>query len=142
MKGCPVHPEFDSIYIGFSRDGYSWTKPPAGMPLPFRGVELSPAKRGPFLSMAPAQKVGKDPDPASQQWNYGAVQSVTGGVVLPNDNASVSMMLTYAGGQSGYGTMGISPGCSDQYASNYDCQWIDITDLPDGDYWLTVSGSE
>ena len=40
------------------------------------------------------------------------------------------------------GNMGISPGCSDQYASNYDCQWIDITDLPDGDYWLTVSGSE
>ena len=37
---------------------------------------------------------------------------------------------------------GISPGCSDQYASHYDCQWIDITDLPDGDYWLTVSSSE
>ena len=112
MKGCPVHPEFDSIYIGFSRDGYSWTKPPAGMPLPFLGVELSPAKRGPFLSMAPTQKVGTDPDPASKQWNYGAVQSVTGGIVLPNDNASVSMMLTYAGGQAGYGTMGISPGCT------------------------------
>ena len=23
MAGCPTHPEFDSIYIGFSRDGYS-----------------------------------------------------------------------------------------------------------------------
>ena len=40
------------------------------------------------------------------------MQSVTGGVVLPNDNETVSTMLTYAGGQSGYGTMGISPGCT------------------------------
>ena len=47
-------------------------------------------------------------------------------------------------GMHGFGcrNMGISPGCSDQYASHLDCQWIDITDLPDGDYWLTVSGSE
>ena len=112
MKGCPVHPEFDSIYIGFSRDGFSWTKPPAGQPLPFKGVELSPNKRGPFLSMALTQTVGTDPDPASAQWNYGAVQSVTGGIVLPDDNATVSTMLTYAGGQSGFGTMGISPGCT------------------------------
>ena len=35
--------------------------------------------------------------------------------------------------------MGISPGCSDQYLNFYDCQWIDITGLPDGYYWLTVS---
>ena len=35
--------------------------------------------------------------------------------------------------------MGISSGCSDQYQNYLDCQWIDITDLPDGDYWLTVS---
>ena len=69
MKGCPTHPEFDSIYIGFSRDGYSWTKPPAGQPLPLRGVGLSPSRRGPFLSMAPSQIVGKDPDPASKSWN-------------------------------------------------------------------------
>ena len=51
-------------------------------------------------------------DPASKLWNYGAVQSVTGGVILPDDNATVSTMLAYAGGQSGYGTMGISPGCT------------------------------
>ena len=34
--------------------------------------------------------------------------------------------------------MGISPGCSDMYTNKLDCQWIDITDLPDGQYWLTV----
>ena len=36
--------------------------------------------------------------------------------------------------------MGISSGCSDVYASNLDCQWIDITGIPNGNYWLTVSG--
>eukprot|EP01052_Picozoa_sp_SAG31_P020085 SAG31_NODE_1494_length_8106_cov_7.933183_1_plen_671_part_00 len=117
MKGCPTHPEFDSIYIGFSRDGYSWTKPPPGQPLPFRGVDLTPTKRGPFMSMASQQQVGKYPDAASERWNYGAVQSVSGGVVLPNDKAQVSTMLTYAGGQSGYSTMGISPGCTVGVAS-------------------------
>ena len=35
--------------------------------------------------------------------------------------------------------MGISSGCSDEYHSNYDCQWIDITNVTDGHYWLTVS---
>jgi hypothetical protein len=40
------------------------------------------------MSMAPSQRVGADPDPASTQWNYGAVQSVTGGVILPNDGGS------------------------------------------------------
>ena len=107
-QGCPTHPEFDSIYIGFSRDGYSWSKPPAGQPLPLRGVGLDAKHRGPFLSMAPGQTVGLYPDPASRLWNYGAVQSVTGGVILPDDNATVSTMLTFAGGQSGYGTMGVS----------------------------------
>lgn len=35
--------------------------------------------------------------------------------------------------------MGISSGCSDVYASNLDCQWIDITDVADGYYWLSVA---
>jgi len=30
--------------------------------------------------------------------------------------------------------MGITAGCADIYDSGIDCQWLDITDIPDGDY--------
>ena len=64
------------------------------------------------FSMSPLQTVGTGPDSQCLLlWNYGAVQSVTGGVILPDDKANVSTMLTFAGGQSGFSTMGI-PGCT------------------------------
>lgn len=44
------------------------------------------------------------------------------------------------GGTAQYGcsNMGISAGCGDIYSSGLECQWIDITDVPDGDYTLVV----
>ncbi len=33
---------------------------------------------------------------------------------------------------------GISAQCGDFYSRNLDCQWIDVTDVPDGDYTLVV----
>ncbi len=41
-------------------------------------------------------------------------------------------------GQYTCGNMGISVGCYDQYGSGTQCQWLDITDVPDGDYRMAV----
>jgi len=38
--------------------------------------------------------------------------------------------------------MGISAGCVDIYDSNLDCQWLDITDVPDGDYLFLARVNE
>jgi hypothetical protein len=41
-------------------------------------------------------------------------------------------------GQYSCGNMGISHGCYDQYGAGTQCQWIDITDVPTGDYRVAV----
>ena len=44
------------------------------------------------------------------------------------------------GGTATYGcsNMGIAAGCGDIYSSGLSCQWIDVTDVEDGQYRLVV----
>lgn len=41
-------------------------------------------------------------------------------------------------GQYTCGDMGISTGCYDRYGAGTQCQWVDITDIPTGDYRLMI----
>lgn len=43
-----------------------------------------------------------------------------------------------APGADYYPDQGISPGWSDVYVASIACQWLDITDIPDGDYTLRL----
>lgn len=49
-------------------------------------------------------------------------------------------LACYDGGQAKYtcGNMGITAGCSDIYSSGLSCQWVDVTDVPAGEYSLVV----
>lgn len=42
-------------------------------------------------------------------------------------------------GQYTCGNMGISSGCYDVYGAGTQCQWLDVTDVPDGDYRMAVA---
>lgn len=41
-------------------------------------------------------------------------------------------------GQYTCGNMGISAGCYDAYGAGTQCQWLDLTDVPDGDYRMAI----
>jgi hypothetical protein len=45
----------------------------------------------------------------------------------------------YPGPNYNCGNQGISKGWADIYSGNLDCNWIDVTDVPPGDYTLRIS---
>uniref|UniRef100_A0A4W5LYU7 Lysyl oxidase homolog n=1 Tax=Hucho hucho TaxID=62062 RepID=A0A4W5LYU7_9TELE len=77
--------------------------------------------------------------------NYDLLEVTTGRKVAEGHKASFCLEDTGcdAGFRRRYActahTQGLSPGCHDTYAANIDCQWIDITDVPTGNYVLRVT---
>jgi hypothetical protein len=61
-----------------------------------------------------------------------------GGTIYPigfkNGFCVLDLGCTTGTAQYGCGYMGISAGCYDEYWSALECQWIDVTDVPDGRY--------
>lgn len=63
----------------------------------------------------------------------------TQGNLIPAGHKNGFCVMDLCGfGQYGCGDMGISAGCYDVYGAGTQCQWIDVTDVPDGDYRLAV----
>ncbi|XP_034558215.1 protein-lysine 6-oxidase-like [Notolabrus celidotus] len=77
--------------------------------------------------------------------NYDLLDTISGRKVAEGHKASFCLEDTGcdAGFRRRYActshTQGLSPGCHDVYAANIDCQWIDITDVPPGNYILKVT---
>lgn len=57
---------------------------------------------------------------------------------LKNGFCVLDLGCTTGSGQYGCGYMGISAGCYDEYWAGLDCQWVDVTDIPDGAYTLVT----
>jgi hypothetical protein len=63
----------------------------------------------------------------------------TQGNIIPAGHKNGFCVMDLCGfGQYGCSDMGISAGCYDVYGAGTQCQWIDVTDVPDGDYRLAV----
>jgi hypothetical protein len=99
------HPEYDSIYLGFSRNGFDISRPPGDQPADAPGFQLRAGRRRPFASMSPRQQSGVTT--ANDSWNFGGVQSTTGSPVLAPDNKT---LLFYFGGQQGFSHSCVGPG--------------------------------
>jgi hypothetical protein len=65
------HSEFDSIFLGFSRNGFHFSRPGPGEPWPAQGYNLSQQYRAPFAPEASSFN--------RSRWNWAEVLSYAGG---------------------------------------------------------------
>lgn len=63
----------------------------------------------------------------------------TNGVAIPAGHKNGFCVMDLCGfGHFTCSIMGISSGCYDQYGAGTQCQWLDITDVPEGDYRVAI----
>ena len=82
--------EWADMLLGFSRDGFSWSRTPVAQPAGGDGFELTPSRRYPF--------VGQALD-SPQAWNSRGLGSVAGGLAIvgpDRQHESLRMFLTSA----------------------------------------------
>ena len=61
------------------------------------------------------------------------------GNIVPAGHKNGFCVMDLCGmGQYSCGNMGISSGCYDVYGAGTQCQWLDLTDVPDGDYRVAI----
>ena len=61
-----------------------------------------------------------------------------GNIIPAGHKNGFCVMDLCGGGQYTCGNMGISSGCYDVYGVGTSCQWVDITEIPTGDYRLII----
>ena len=96
-KGCAaLSHELADILLGFSRDGFSWSRTPIAQPVPAEGFELTPDRRFPFIG----QELG------GRDWNSQGIGSVVGGLaIVGKDRQHESLRLFYTSESSGVGIL-------------------------------------
>ena len=96
-KGCTaLSHELADILLGFSRDGFSWSRTPIAQPVPAEGFELTADRRFPFVG----QELG------GRGWNSQGIGSVVGGLaIVGKDRQHESLRLFYTSGSSGVGIL-------------------------------------
>lgn len=84
------HSEFDSIFLGFSRDGFHFNRPGAGEPWPAQGYNISQQYRVPFAPEASSFN--------RSRWNFAEVLSYAGALAV-----HPTTLQLFLSGRSGFG---------------------------------------
>lgn len=108
-KGCDaLSHELADILLGFSRDGFSWTRTPAAQPDGANGFELRPDRRYPFVGQ----------DLGGKGWNSKGLGSIGGGIaIIGADKQHESLRMFFSSKQRVLTNGGIATLRRDGFAS-------------------------
>lgn len=89
-----LHGEFSAVFVGFSRNGFDFSRPPPGEPWPAAGVALSREHRVPLFPQSPQQDSGS--------WNWGTVRAISsGGLTISEHGDQLRFFVTGSSAHTG-----------------------------------------